>query len=974
VPAPTRIVRALLATGAVAALAIGGLTLPPAAAAAQPVPKNPKVTLRNASTAILSWKPAAKATSYEVQVDTAPDFASPDFSAKTSNTKVVPDKSLVPGKNYWRVRAVAGKEQSKWVSGTFTVASVTTPITLAPVDGAVLAQPQNPPLLQWSSSQGAVSYKVEVDGDADLIGAYTYTTKTTSLVVPDPLTTGDWYWRVTAVKGTGLVSLPSAISRFDISPLALPQITYPADSVNQAIEDIVLDWTPVPGAKTYDVQVALDDDFNNIALNVKNIQGSRYSPPVTLNSDQFWWRVRAVDLAGQPTPWTESLYGFLRQWPDKPVAVYPTGSVGSPSVIATDKPYFQWTPVQHATSYELYTADDPAMTLGVDRCKVVGTTYAPRHDGDCAFRSGQVTYWEVRPIDAPYPVGDGLPGIFSTVQAFSWTDPGITGTWDAANQATNLKVAVDGNGIADPAKGCTDTLCDGVPTTPVFSWDPVPGARSYRVYVAQDVNFTTSELPSVPATNNTMLAIERGDNISALPESQAGSAYYWYVQPCKGPEGTPPCAQSPVSQNPPLPGAKSFRKASPAINGLTSSDPSLDEITFSWGDYFDINQATVWRGQPANQSAKNYRIQVDNEPSFATPIDTKVVDQTTYTAYDKLYPDGTYWWRVQAVDAANNGLTWSPVQTFTKSTPPVVPSSPVGGAMVSGTTPLRWAAQPFAASYTVEVYKNNDLTFSTANRVFAATVKTAAVAPSTPIPAASAPYVWRVRRTDTDGNAGPWSAPATFYSTGVAPNLLQPKAGIWVKSTAGLFEWTEVPNAASYRVNVYGTKASTVSTVATAWAPSALGTGKYTWNVTAIDAGGNALATSATRAFKVDASLPVLTSLTGHVVNKGTKLDLRGKFSEKVKGVSNSSIKLYKQGSKKAIKAKVTLGKDKKSFRLVTKGSRHYKIGEKYDIVLSAKIRDYQGNHLVPDVVTGQIVAKRTLRVPGVAGGSLGGQ
>jgi hypothetical protein len=35
---------------------------------------------------------------------------------------------------------------------------------------------------------GRVAYKVEVDADADLIGAKTYTTKTTSLVVPDPLT------------------------------------------------------------------------------------------------------------------------------------------------------------------------------------------------------------------------------------------------------------------------------------------------------------------------------------------------------------------------------------------------------------------------------------------------------------------------------------------------------------------------------------------------------------------------------------------------------------------------------------------------------------------------------------------------------------------------------------------------------------------------------------------------------------------
>ena len=100
-------------------------------------------------------------------------------------------------------------------------------------------------------------------------------------MVTDPLTIGDWYWRVTATKDNGLTSLPSAVSRFDIQALAAPQITYPANDVNQAIEDVVLDWTPVPGARNYDVQVALDDGFNNIALEVHQRDqgpGSRRPP------------------------------------------------------------------------------------------------------------------------------------------------------------------------------------------------------------------------------------------------------------------------------------------------------------------------------------------------------------------------------------------------------------------------------------------------------------------------------------------------------------------------------------------------------------------------------------------------------------------------------------------------------------------------------------------------------------------------
>ena len=46
------------------------------------------------------------------------------------------------------------------------------------------------------------------------------------------------------------------------------------------------------------------------------------------------------------------------------------------------------------------------------------------------------------------------------------------------------------------SQACADDLCDGVPATPVFAWDPVPGATSYRVYVALDVNFTFKAMGS----------------------------------------------------------------------------------------------------------------------------------------------------------------------------------------------------------------------------------------------------------------------------------------------------------------------------------------------------------------------------------------------------------------------------------------------------------------------------------------------
>ena len=85
--------------------------------------------------------------------------------------------------------------------------------------------------------------------------------------------------------------------------------------------------------------------------------------------------------------------------------------------------------------------------------------------------------------------------------------------------------------------------------------------------------------------------------------------------------------------------------------------------------------------------------------------------------------------------------------------------------VVAGTTPFRWTPQAFASSYDLEVYKNDDATFSAGNRVInKAALRTAAYAHTDPLPAAAAAYRWRVRRTDAKGNKGPWSLRAASRS------------------------------------------------------------------------------------------------------------------------------------------------------------------------------------------------------------------
>ena len=213
---PRRVTATVLAT---TGLSLGLLVSAPAFAAAPAAPVGLGTSQPNSSTPILAWDLVEGATKYEVQVDDDPAFASPEVNTTTTtNRRFVPLIALPPGQVYWHVRAVnASSEKSDWSADQFTVAAVAKPVPLSPVDGTVLSQPSNPPLLSWSGSQGAISYTVEVDGDADFIGASSYTTKTTSLVVPDPLGAGDYFWRVTATKAAGIISEPSDAASFVIA-------------------------------------------------------------------------------------------------------------------------------------------------------------------------------------------------------------------------------------------------------------------------------------------------------------------------------------------------------------------------------------------------------------------------------------------------------------------------------------------------------------------------------------------------------------------------------------------------------------------------------------------------------------------------------------------------------------------------------------------------------------------------------------
>lgn len=263
-------------------------------------------------------------------------------------------------------------------------------------------------------------------------------------------------------------------------------------------------------------------------------------------------------------------------------------------------------------------------------------------------------------------------------------------------------------------------------------------------------------------------------------------------------------------------------------------------------------------------------MQVSTTQDFANIIHTSsLVDETVYTAYAVTFPEGQLYWRVQALDNSNNALSFSPIRALVKNSPPPQLTLPAADATVTSSPTFRWDAQPFAARFEIEIYKNIDQALSSTNKLFSSSAITTRVngyAPTAALPPGL--YGWRLRRLDADARPGPWSAADNsslrrFTSTGAAPELIAPVNNAVVADNDLLFSWNPSPGAATYRVEVStSTDFSAVydatpgsNTVMTSFSPTKQYVdGTYYWRVRALDGSSNFIGTSAVRVFAKDQS------------------------------------------------------------------------------------------------------------------------
>jgi hypothetical protein len=229
-----------------------------------------------------------------------------------------------------------------------------------------------------------------------------------------------------------------------------------------------------------------------------------------------------------------------------------------------------------------------------------------------------------------------------------------------------------------------------------------------------------------------------------------------------------------------------------------------------------------------------YRVQVDDSPSFSSPVVNADVSVSN-RGIGPLTP-GTYHWRVRASNNCGDSA-WSNVWSFVTDAVPAAPplGAPANGSRTCDDTPaFEWGAVAGAASYRIQVDDNPSFGDPEINT----TTTTDHFVPTTPLPAVT--LHWRVRAIN-DCGPGPWSPSRSFSIDAAppAPTLTSPADAGHTCHRTFEFNWRIAGRATSYRIQVdndpaFGSpevNATTVSEEPVYILTSPLAPGAYHWRV-----------------------------------------------------------------------------------------------------------------------------------------------
>jgi hypothetical protein len=243
---------------------------------------------------------------YELTFDTSAAFNSPiRFDTIQTLLTGYYTRNLFFGKvYYWKVRAIDNGNTSAWSPArSFTVFSF---VEIDDVHGVKIADTNQSPdvMLRWDSTlnflyplTGIDNFDLQIDTSANynspVLVSRTFTGGIYKFKNRNLLFNTTYYWRVRPRHAGGAAPWDTALWYFKV--VKNPALKLPANNaINQSL-DAKLKWDDITGIRTYQYQIATDQNFTNIA-DISETDTSVANAEFLTFGNSYYWRVRARHL------------------------------------------------------------------------------------------------------------------------------------------------------------------------------------------------------------------------------------------------------------------------------------------------------------------------------------------------------------------------------------------------------------------------------------------------------------------------------------------------------------------------------------------------------------------------------------------------------------------------------------------------------------------------------------------------------
>jgi CSLREA domain-containing protein len=832
-----------------------------------------------------TWLAATGANRYRIQVDNNSDFSSPIIDIESATTSYLSTISLPQGSYYWRLKS--RDAALNW--GNFgTERSFKVNIQTLPANNGFSTDIT--PAFSWAAWTGATRYQLQVSSQSNfsstIIQFNTLTASTLSHSSLTVLGNGTYYWRVNIDTGSGFVLSPFYFTlTISPTPAAAPLLTSPTLGLLTNDNTPAFAWAASISTlgQPYSYQIQIDNNSNFSSPEVDATSAStNYTSPV-LADGLYYWRLRTLNSVS-----VGGIYSASRSFTiDTTAPLAPVQSLPAlNATVTTARPTFTWLAAAGANRYRIQVDNDSDFSSPIIDIESTTISYL----STLSLPQGSY-YWRLKSRDAALnwgafgtersfklniqtlPANNGFST--DTTPAFSWaawtgatryqlqvsSQSNFSSTviqFNTLNASTlsHSSLTVLGNGTyywrvnidtgsgfvispfyftvtISPTPAAAPLLTSptlGLLTndnTPAFAWaasvSTLGQPYSYQIQIDNNSNFSSPEVDTVTASTNYTSPV------------LADGLYYWRLRTLNtfSVGGIYSASRSfTIDTTAPLAPVLSL----PALNAnVTTARPN-----FTW---------------LAAVGANRYRIQVDNDSDFSSPIIDIESATTSYLSTLSL-PQGSYYWRLKSRDAALNWGNFGTERSFKLN----IQTLPANNAYSTDTTPaFSWAAWTGATRYQLQVSSQSN--FSSTLIQFN-TLNASGLTHSSLTVLGYGTYYWRV---NIDTGSGFVISP--FYSiititpaAPLAPVLSSPESAFVTNDNSPSLLWnattTSLGQPFTYQLQVdnnsnFSSAEIDVTISATNFTTAVLPTGTYSWRVRTINSVGYTGAWSLVRTFSI---------------------------------------------------------------------------------------------------------------------------